>query len=220
VQAIRLGVADIIDGVVRLGDGEHRAVLEVTGTSSPIEEDARQEGVLAGFASFVNALNYPIQIVVRAVPVDLGRYVAALEERARAGLPGSLPSLAQDHAAFVQAMARQRTLLERRFYVVVPAEAPPRGAWNRWRRGRQTSVNHAAEWDAARRQLTFRCEDVARQLARCGLHVRRLADLELAQLYLTCWSPERARAQRFRQRLDDYTTLAVRAAHGTDSGAS
>ena len=37
------------------------------------------------------------------------------------------------------------------------------------------------------------------------------ADLELAQLYLACWSPERARAQRFRQQLDDYTTLAVRA---------
>jgi len=34
----------------------------------------------------------------------------------------------------------------------------------------------------------------------------------LAQLYLACWSPERARAQRFRQQLDDYTTLAVRAA--------
>jgi hypothetical protein len=43
--------------------------------------------------------------------------------------------------------------------------------------------------------------------------VRRLGDLELAQLFLACWSPERARAQRFRQQLDDYTTLAVRAAH-------
>ncbi|MBV9542830.1 MAG: hypothetical protein JOY61_00445, partial [Chloroflexi bacterium] len=59
---------------------------------------------------------------------------------------------------------------------------------------------------------TFRCEEVARQLARCGLAVRRLSDLELAHLYLACWSPERARAQRIRRRLDDYTTLAVRAA--------
>jgi hypothetical protein len=53
---------------------------------------------------------------------------------------------------------------------------------------------------------------LSRQLARCGLLARRLGDLELAQLYLECWSPERARAQRFRQQLDDYTTLAVRAA--------
>jgi hypothetical protein len=214
VQTIRLGIAAIGDEVVRLANGEHRAVLEVTGTASPIEDDARQESVLAGFAAFLNALSYPIQIVVRAVPVDLARYVAALEERARLGPPGELPALAHDHAQFVQALARQRTLLERRFFVVVPAEAPPRAGFRGWRRGRTGRVLDA-EWEAARRQLTFRCEDVARQLARCGVHVRRLADLELAHLYLACWSPERARAQRFRQRLDDYTTLAVRAAQAT-----
>jgi len=211
VQTIRLGVSAIDGGVVQLANHEHRAVLEVTGTSSPIEDDARQESVLAGFAAFLNALSYPVQIVVRAVPVDLARYVAALEERARQGLPGELTALAQDHAQFVQALARQRTLLERRFFVVVPAEAPTRTGLDRWRR-RRASQAADAEWEAARRQLAFRCDDVARQLARCGLHVRRLVDLELAQLYLACWSPERARAQRFRQRLDDYTTLAVRAA--------
>jgi hypothetical protein len=212
VQTVRLGVSAIQAGVVRLVNDEHRAVLEVAGTANPIHDDVHQEAVLAGFAAFLNALNYPLQIVVRAVPVDLGRYVATLEERARQGLPGDLPSLAHDHAQFVQALARQRTLLERRFFVVVPSEARPNGGFKRWRRGR-TPHSLEADEDAARRQLTFRCEDVARQLARCGLHVRRLADLELAQLYLACWSPERARAQRFRQRLDDYTTLAVRAAH-------
>jgi hypothetical protein len=190
----------------------------VTGTASPIEDDARQEAVLAGFAAFLNALSYPIQIVVRAVPVDLARYVAALEERARRGLPGELANLAQDHATFVQALARQRTLLERRFYVVVPAEAPLRVGWARWHCSRR-SRSLAAECEAARRQLTFRCDDLGRQLARCGLHVRRLGDLELAHLYLACWSPERARAQRFRQRLDDYTTLAVRAAQASGGEA-
>jgi hypothetical protein len=210
VQNVSLRIETIHDNVVQLTDGEHRAVLEVSGTSSPIEDDARHEAVLAGFAAFLNALSFPVQVVVRSVPVDLARYVAALEERARVGLPGQLASLAQDHAAFVQTLARQRMLLERRFYVVVPAEAPPRSGWQQWRRRRETDEADAA-WDAARRQLTFRCDDVARQLSRCGLHVRRLADLELAQLYLACWSPERARAQRFRQRLDDFSTLAVRA---------
>ena len=41
VQEIRLGIAAIGDDVVRLANGEHRAVLEVTGTASPIEDDAR-----------------------------------------------------------------------------------------------------------------------------------------------------------------------------------
>jgi hypothetical protein len=50
---------------------------------------------------------------------------------------------------------------------------------------------------------------VAHHLGRSGLTARRLGDVELAQLYMACWAPERARLQRVRQRLVDYTTLAV-----------
>ena len=211
VQAVRLELEAIADGVVRLADGEYRAVLEVSGTTSRVEADAHREAMLASFAAFLNALSFPVQILVRATPVDLGRYVASLEERARQTLTGELSELAHDHAAFVQGLARRRTLLERRCYVIVPAESRPRGRWSRWRPAQRAAADEA-EADAARRQLTFRCDDVARQLGRCALGVRRLGDLELAQLYLACWSPERARAQRIRRHLDDYTSLAVRAA--------
>ena len=210
VQTRRLGIEGIQAGVIQLAGPDYRAVLEVSGAARPFEDETRLEALLAGFGTFLNGLSYPIQILVRASPVDLSRYIAALEERARQALDGQLAELAHDHAAFVQGLARQRTLLERRFYVVVPAESMPVAAWT-GPFARASRANEAEpRREAARRQLTFRCEDVARQLARCGLAVRRLGDLELAQLYLACWSPERARAQRFRQQLDDFTTLAVR----------
>ena len=163
---MRLELEAIADGVVRLSGGEYRAVLEVSGTTSRLEDDARQEAVLAGFAAFLNALGYPIQILVRSTPVDLSRYVANLEERARQRLSGDLVELAHDHATFVQGLARRRTLLERRFYVVVPAESTGRARWSPWQLRRRAVADEAAA-DAARRQLTFRCEDVARQLSRC-----------------------------------------------------
>jgi hypothetical protein len=210
VQATRLVIETIRSSVVALPDGEYRAVLEVNGTSRPFEDDTRLESILAGFTAFWNGLSYPLQILVRASPVDLSRYLGALEECGRVELDGQLADLAHDHAMFIQGLARQRTLLERRFYVIVPAENAARSGWfRRLRRGRVADDEPRRE--AARQQLTFRCDDVSRQLARCGLSARRLGDLELAQLYLACWSPERARAQRFRQQLDDYTTLAVQA---------
>jgi hypothetical protein len=215
VQTVRLGIDSIQESVVGLREGEYRAVLEVSGTASPFEDDTRQEALLASFGAFLNALAYPIQILVRASPVDLSRYVATVEERARHASEAQLVALAQDHAAFVQGLARQRTLLERRFYVVVPAESPPRTSlFKMWRPRTRRVEEDEPRREAACRQLIFRCDEVVRQLGRCGLSARRLGDLELAQLYLACWSPERARAQRFRQQLDDYTTLAVRAARG------
>jgi len=215
LQTVRLGIQTIQQDVVELSGGEYRAVLEVSGVARPFDDDVRLEGLLAGFAAFLNGLSYPLQVLVRATPVDLSRYLAALEERGRQVPDGKLAEMAYDHAAFIQSLARQRTLLERRFYVVVPAESAPRSGWaaRLGRSGNRGAFDLEPRREAARRQLTFRCEDVRRQLARCSLGVRRLGDLELAQLFLTCWSPERARAQRFRQQLDDYTTLAVRAQH-------
>src|SRR5258708_20305213 len=83
VQATRLGIDAIQDSVVALPGGEYRAVLEVSGTASPLADDAREEGLLAGFATFLNALSYPIQILVRATPVYLSHYLASLENPCR-----------------------------------------------------------------------------------------------------------------------------------------
>jgi hypothetical protein len=211
VQTARMGIEAILADVVELSDGDYRAILEVSGTARPFEDDTRLEGLLAGFRTFLNGLNFPIQIMVRASPVDLSGYLTKLEERGRQLQDGPFAELAHDHATFVQNLARSRTLLERRFYVVVPAESISRANWRGRFRSSQREMVDEPRREAAQHQLRFRCEDVARELARCGLGVRRLGDLELAQLFLACWSPERARAQRFRQQLDDYTTLAVRA---------
>ncbi len=72
VQATRLGIDAIEKSVVVLSGGDYRAVLEVNGTASPLAADVHEESLLAGFATFLNALSSPIQILLRATPADLG----------------------------------------------------------------------------------------------------------------------------------------------------
>jgi hypothetical protein len=76
--------------------------------------------VVAGFAAFLNGLTFPIQILVRVLPVDMEHYLGDLQDRTR-HLPDELSDLAQDYVTFLQRLARNRTLLERRFYLVVPS---------------------------------------------------------------------------------------------------
>ena len=58
--------------------------------------------------------------------------------------------------------------------------------------------------------------EIARQLARCELTVRRLRSVELASLYHACWCPELARVQRLRRELAEFTTLIVQADDRTE----
>jgi hypothetical protein len=236
---VRLDVTGIQNGVVRFGSMdqvEYCAVMEVAGSQESLAkvDDAKQEELLAAYCQFLNSVTFAFQLVVQVHPVDLSWYVLRVEERARA-LSSALVAIARDHAAYVQGLTRQRTLLERRIYIVVPwtsaLEETDRASGLRLTRllpGRHRGANLMDRQFAAdriQRLLTDRCDVIGRQLGRAGLRATRLDDLGLAQLYHTNWAPEIARAQRLRRELTDYSALVVGAdggsrAHSRSSGHS
>ena len=127
---------------------------------------------------------------------------------------------ARDQAAFVQGMTRQRTLLERRIYIVIPWSRPADASGSDAlsvgrllgrRRRAHAEEGTLLEAETVQRLLGDRCDAVGRQLGRAGLRATRLDDLGLAQLYHVAWAPEVARTQRLRRELAEYTTLVVSA---------
>jgi len=204
LQMAHLRLESIEDGVASLGDGQYRAVLEVGSVNFALQGETEQEATTAGFAAFLNGLTFPVQVLVRVLPLDLAAHLADLEGRARS-LPDKLADLALDHATFLRRLAGSRTLLERRFYLVVPAQTEAMSQ-RRFTLGRRGADGDLA---ATRKQLTFRCEEVARQLGRCGIMVRRMSSVQLAQLLYVCWCPELARVQRLGRAIADHQTLVV-----------
>lgn len=179
-----LPLEDIVDGVLCLRGGDYRAILEAQSVNFALKSDSEQEAIMAGYRAFLNALSYPIQVVVRILPTDVEPYLTALRGQASARGAEALRRLALDHEAFVRRLARERTLLERRFYVVVPAGLE--GAFERrgirwpWQ-GRAGS--HRQGLEAAREQLTFRCQEIAQGLGGFGVATHRLGSDELLELW-------------------------------------
>jgi conjugal transfer ATP-binding protein TraC len=221
IQA-RIELESIHNGVARFGSGSraHRvAVLDVTGADSPLgsADDATQEAILAGRAQFLNAQLEPFQLLVRSEPARLDDHLDRIRERAQYLVP-ALAMLARDHATFVGGLTRQRTLLERRCYVVVPngsaghSDAQGLGrllAHVTLRRDDHATDNKRQLDLSVGRQLTARCDEVSRQLGRSGLRTRRLDGRGYGELYHRCWTPELAHTQRFRLDLEAYTAPVV-----------
>lgn len=179
-----LPLDEIAGDVLRLRGGDYRAVLQAGSVNFALKSEAEQEAILAGYQRFLNALAFQLQVLVRVVPTDVEGYLAGLRAARSAG--ETLRRLALDHEAFVRRIARERTLLDRRFYVVVPAEME--GAFERkglrwpWRanalQGQQRSDRIAAQ-----RKLAFRCGEVIQGLGSFGVTTRRLDGEELAALW-------------------------------------
>lgn len=153
---------------------------------------AEQEAMVASFRSFLHSLSFPIQIVVRSVPAPVEEYLAHLRARQGTLLAPALRRLAVDHEAFVRRLAEERTILERRIYVIVPAEAPGvlsapspsliKGLLSL--RKQQKEVERLAEeqMESALRLLEMRMEQVMTGLLSLGIPCRRLSGEDLLRV--------------------------------------
>lgn len=180
-----LPLDDVSRDVLCLRGGDYRAVLEAGTVNFALKSETEQEAILAGYNRFLNGLAFPIQVLVRIVPTDVEVYLAGLRD-SRSARPGDIwRRLALDHETFVRRLARERTLLDRRCYVIVPAGAG--GVFERtgfaWPRRSSVRRDEATTLAVARRTLTFRCSELAQGLAAFGVPTRRLAAGELVALW-------------------------------------
>lgn len=213
IQDTSLDVVWIRNGVVCLGSRPsercYRAVLAVQGPPEAFAlEVERLQPLLDGFASFLNALAQPstlppaLQALVLAEPADLAEYAARLERRASA-LPPHLAREALADAAWGRQTGPHLGLLERRGYLVVPAESVPSadmaGRFGSAPRGfvRWFGSRPTLDEEGARRALETRCTELVQRLERGGVLAQRLDDRALVRLFHACWS--RRRDGRFEQ---------------------
>lgn len=107
------------EGVVDLGPDGLAVLCRASSVTFSLRTPLEQEALVAGFARWLNSLAEPIQLVLRAEPVDLAPMIDGL----RAGAPSlphpGLEEAARAHAGFLADLAAGRTLLRREVLVVL-----------------------------------------------------------------------------------------------------
>jgi hypothetical protein len=118
--ALALPIAAIEhDGLVDLGKDGWSVIGRANSVTFSLRTPAEQEALVAGFARWLNSLSEPVELLVRAEPVDLASMIDDLL-RAAPGLPHpGLETGAREHAAFLSDLASRRTLLRRDVLVVL-----------------------------------------------------------------------------------------------------
>src|SRR6266536_2035473 len=122
------------DGLVDLGPDGTTALVAASTVAFGLRTPGEQNGLVAGFGRWLNSLDAPVQILVRAERVDL----TTVADRIHAQAPGlphpALEEAALSHAAFLDELAAQRELLHRQVTIAV-----------RDRRGPGHTIHRASE---------------------------------------------------------------------------
>lgn len=113
IEAIR-------DNVVLQKDGSLRQVLMVSGVNTALKSEMEMDLISSAYQSFLNALDFPIQIMVHSRKINIDRYLEGLENRKREEPSALLQSQISEYKEFIAGFVKDNEIMEKIFFVVVP----------------------------------------------------------------------------------------------------
>jgi hypothetical protein len=118
-------------GVLDLGGQGWALICQATPVNLSLRTPVEQQALLAGFARLLQALDQPMQLLVRTDRADLGPLVTRLREQAGSLPDPGLEQAALAHAHWLQTLTSQQQVRRRRLLVVLhqpPGAADPAAA--------------------------------------------------------------------------------------------
>lgn len=205
-----LRIAEIRNDTVILKNGGSRAVLETNSVNFNLKSEDEQTAIIKGYQSFLNTLDFPVQIVVKSKKLDLDNYLNDLTTTAEKQENALLQQQTYDYIDYIKRLLEYADIMNKSFFVVIPyngilGDEKPSGFiaffqkfWQRIR-GKQsdsTYLKQKKQFESLKKGLDSRVNTVIAGLENCGLKVNRLTTQELIELYYNSYNPELARLQK------------------------
>jgi hypothetical protein len=186
-------VKEIRNGIVLLKDGGYRGALICSAINFGLKSAEEQHAIILGFQSFLNTLDFSIQIVVNSRKMDLRPYLTLLEEKAPEQKSELMRIQLREYIEFVRSFTEQMNIMTKSFYIIVPytPKVNPTRAVNFLRHdsaAEKDAVNETS-FEEDRAQLEQRIELVAGSLAGTGVRAVPLGTEEIIELLYRSFNP-------------------------------
>ena len=212
-----LSIIDIKEDVVILTGKRYRAVFQVKAINFDLLSEDEQDSIIYAYASLINSLSFPIQILVKTRQLNITAYLDYLE-RAKQVQPSTvLKNQISSYQEFVNKLVIENNVLFKTFYVVVPFDgiltnkASIFDPLTSLAGGKKIDTSYSTKDLAeAKEKLNQMCSDIMAQFQRIGLRTDRLNSKELIGLYYSLYNPEEDSAeQRVGQEIEGYAATMV-----------
>lgn len=191
-------VADVRDNVVILKNGSLRMILEVSAINFELRSDEEQSAIVQGFQSFLNSVDFPVQIVIQSRRFMVEDYLAIVQQASQSLTNDLLRVQAGEYMKFVRELSTLSNIMSKKFYIVIPfyvVDAPKASGIldsikNIFRSSAQIAAIPEDKFQAYQNQLGQRAELVLDGVLAMGLRARPLEQTELVAMFSSLYNPE------------------------------
>lgn len=185
-------IEDIDHDIVLFVDGSCALVVTTTAVNFGLLSEKEQEAIIYAYAGLLNSLSFPVQILIRSQHKDISSYLKLLEEQERRQKNPKLVKNISDYRAFVASTVKEKEVLDKKFYIVIPFSSLELGVSTKVLFGSKKQglpYEKAYIYDKALTVLTPKRDHIIRLLSRLGLRGRQLTGEQITRLFFSIYNP-------------------------------
>lgn len=194
--------SEIRDGIVIMRDGTLRSVILVSSLNFALKSEDEQKGIVQAYVSFLNTLDFELQIVIQSRRLNIEKYLGKLDTIARQQDNELLKKQTRSYRAFIQKLVQDSDIMDKKFFVVIPYSPFSKKRKNFFTR-LQEGLSPAsvvrlkqAKFDKFKEELERRLSNVLAGLEGIGLQTQVLDTQALIELYYNTYNPASIQTER------------------------
>src|SRR3989338_2988859 len=188
-----LEVEDIADDLVIMTSGSAAIVIETSAVNFGLLSEDEQDALIYSYASFLNSLSFPLQIVILSKRMDISSYIEFLVAEEGKSPNMVMKDRIKTYREFILSTIKENKVLEKKFYLVIPFSILEMGIKDTTRSltGKKKRLPFAKDYIVSRAKTSLfpKRDHILRQLSRIGLKGRQLTTQELVELFYNLYNP-------------------------------
>jgi len=192
-------VKEIRNGIVILKEGGYRGTLACSSLNFALKSADEQRAIIEGFQTFLNTLDFSVEVVVHSRKMDIRPYIAVLEKTAATQKTDLMRLQLREYISFVKSFTEQANIMTKTFYIVVPYTpggtqqvATAVGSFFGGKPASSAEAKGVDTFEEDRAQLEQRMALVSSGLAATGLRAIPLGTEETIELLYRSFNPGEA----------------------------
>jgi type IV secretory pathway VirB4 component len=186
-------VADIHDDVVVLKDGQLCMVLLASSINFALKSADEQQAILSQFQSFLNSIDFSLQVYIQSRRLDIRPYLEIIKEREPHQDNDLMRIQLREYIEFINTFTSQVDIMTKNFFVVIPytpLNLEVKGITKFLKPKPGAEERTANKFFEDRTQLEQRVSIVEQGLSRIGIRTALLGTEELTELFYHIFNPE------------------------------
>lgn len=176
-------IVDFGENIIVLEGGSACMIIELTASNFALLSKREQDTRIFSYASMLNSLSFPVQILIRNKRMDISLYLKELDEVVKTTRNPQLKTYITYYRTFVNEMVTVNVVLNKAFYIVLPYSSLEAGVTGVAQTGQKTKPQAQAFTETAQKALQTKADSLLGQLQKFATSARILEGEELIKLF-------------------------------------